>query len=101
MEKQSRFDRLMQKMKEAEGADPRSILPPSRAQTAASGASASDPAGGKPLNATTAKSFSVEREEGTMEDPAADLRQKRRKWKVSEASAEEAVLGLTPLGSIR
>ncbi|MED6132448.1 hypothetical protein PIB30_019047 [Stylosanthes scabra] len=37
--------------------------------------------------------FSVEREEGARKDPAADLRQKRRKRKVSEASAEEATLG--------
>ncbi|MED6186696.1 hypothetical protein PIB30_069243 [Stylosanthes scabra] len=114
MEKQSRFDRLMQKMKEAEGAGPRSILPSSKAQTTASGASASGPAApssilaaavapapssgaskaaGKPMNATAAKPFSVEREEGVREDPAADLRQKRWKRKVSEASAEEAALG--------
>ncbi|MED6117000.1 hypothetical protein PIB30_105629 [Stylosanthes scabra] len=114
MEKQSRFDRLMQKMKEAEGAGPRSILPSSKAQTTASGASASDPAvpasipatsvppapsssaskvSGKPTNATTTKPFSVEREEGVIDDPATDLRQKRRKWMVWEASAEEAALG--------
>ncbi|MED6140347.1 hypothetical protein PIB30_092295 [Stylosanthes scabra] len=114
MEKQSRFDRLMQKMKEVEGAGPRSILPSSKAQTTASGASASDPAApasipaslvppappsgaskaaGKLTNATTAKPFSVEKEEGIREDPAADLRQKRRKQKASEASAEEAALG--------
>ncbi|MED6147716.1 hypothetical protein PIB30_046408 [Stylosanthes scabra] len=48
---------------------------------------------GKPTNATTAKTFSVEREEGAREDQAPDLRQKRRKRKVSEASAEEAALG--------
>ncbi|MED6159026.1 hypothetical protein PIB30_038523 [Stylosanthes scabra] len=97
MEKQSRFDRLMQKMKEAERVGPPSILPSSRAQTVASDASASDPAGGKPTNATTAKPFSVEREEGAREDPAVDLRQKRRKRKVSEASAEEAALGVNPI----
>ncbi|MED6222064.1 hypothetical protein PIB30_060873 [Stylosanthes scabra] len=100
-------------MKEAEGAGPRSILPSSRAQTTVSGASASDPvasaftsatsvpptpsssaskAGGKPSNATAAKPFSVEREEGAKEDSAANLRQKRRKRKVSEASAKEAAL---------
>ncbi|MED6186972.1 hypothetical protein PIB30_071957 [Stylosanthes scabra] len=115
MEKQSRFDHLMQKMKEVEGAGPRSILPSSKAQTTASGASASDPAApasipatsvppapsssaskvsGKPTNAAAAKPFSVEREEGVREDPADDLRQKRRKRKVSEASAEEAALGV-------
>ncbi|MED6226413.1 hypothetical protein PIB30_103488 [Stylosanthes scabra] len=108
MEKQSPFDRLMQKMKEAEGAGHRSILPSSKAQTTASSTSASDPAVpasipatsvlpapsssaskvlGKPMNAAAAKTFSVEREEGVREDPAADLRQKRRKRKVSEASA--------------
>ncbi|MED6213013.1 hypothetical protein PIB30_089167, partial [Stylosanthes scabra] len=43
MEKQSRFDRLMQRMKEAEGAGPRSILLSSMAQTTVSGASASGP----------------------------------------------------------
>ncbi|MED6170203.1 hypothetical protein PIB30_028718 [Stylosanthes scabra] len=113
MEKQSRFDRLMQKMKEAEGAGPRSILPSSKAQTTASGASAFSPAtpasipatsvppapssgaskaAGKSTNATVAKLFSVEREKGVSEDPAVDLRQKRRKRKVSEAFAEEAAL---------
>ncbi|MED6124996.1 hypothetical protein PIB30_064312 [Stylosanthes scabra] len=122
MEKHSHFNRLMQKMKEAEGAGPCSILPSSRAQTAASGASASDlvasaftpatsvppapsstasKARGKPTNATVAKTFSVEREEGAREDPVTDLRQKRRKRKVSEASAEEAALGVNLLGSIR
>ncbi|MED6173117.1 hypothetical protein PIB30_056285 [Stylosanthes scabra] len=35
----------------------------------------------------------MEREEGAREDPAADLRQKRRKRKVSEASGEEDALG--------
>ncbi|MED6137970.1 hypothetical protein PIB30_069929 [Stylosanthes scabra] len=86
MEKQIRFDRLMQKMKEVEGAGPRSILLSTRAQATASGR-------GKPTNATAAKPFSVEREEGAREDPAADLRQKRRKRKVSEASVEEGALG--------
>ncbi|MED6221771.1 hypothetical protein PIB30_057956 [Stylosanthes scabra] len=43
MEKQSRFDRLMQRMKDAEGAGPRSILPSFKAQTTVSGASASGP----------------------------------------------------------
>ncbi|MED6161135.1 hypothetical protein PIB30_057883, partial [Stylosanthes scabra] len=37
--------------------------------------------------------FPVEKEEGVKEDPSADLRQKRRKRKVLEASAEEAALG--------
>ncbi|MED6188533.1 hypothetical protein PIB30_086914 [Stylosanthes scabra] len=99
------------KMNEAEGTGPRSILPTSRAQTVASGASASGPvasaftpvplapsssaskAGGKPTSAAVAKPFSVEGEEGAREDPAADLRQKRRKRKTVEASTEEAALG--------
>ncbi|MED6139520.1 hypothetical protein PIB30_084600 [Stylosanthes scabra] len=109
MEKQSRFDRLMKRMKETEGADPRSILPSSKVQTTTSGVLASGPVPapsvppvsssgaskvtGKSTSAAPAKPFSVEREEGVKEDPAADLRQKRRKRKVSEASAEEAVLG--------
>ncbi|MED6134493.1 hypothetical protein PIB30_037543 [Stylosanthes scabra] len=96
-------------MKEAEGAGPQSILPSSKAQTTSSGVSASDPipapsvppissssaskATGKSTSAAPAKPFSVEREEGVKEDSAADLRQKRRKWKVSEASVEEATLG--------
>ncbi|MED6195908.1 hypothetical protein PIB30_042297 [Stylosanthes scabra] len=109
MEKQSRFDRLMQRMKEVEGAGPRSILPSSKAQTTSSGVSASgtvpapsvppvsssgaSKATGKSTSAAPAKPFSVEKEEGVKEDPTADLRQKGRKRKVSEASAEEAVLG--------
>ncbi|MED6223895.1 hypothetical protein PIB30_078564 [Stylosanthes scabra] len=116
MEKQSHFDRLMQKMKEVEGVGPRSILPSSKAQTAASGASASDPVAsaftlatsvppapsssasknaGKPTNATAAKPFSVEREEGVREDPTADLRQKRRKRKVlvADSSWKHKLLG--------
>ncbi|MED6139049.1 hypothetical protein PIB30_080223 [Stylosanthes scabra] len=44
MEKQSRFDRLMQKMAEVEGAGPHSILPPPRVPTAAARTSASTPA---------------------------------------------------------
>ncbi|MED6213244.1 hypothetical protein PIB30_091285 [Stylosanthes scabra] len=109
MEKQSRFDRLMQRMKEAEGAGPRSILPSSKAQTTSSGVSASSAvpvpavppvsssgaskATGKSTGAAPAKPFSVEKDEGAKEDLVADLRLKRRKWKVSEASAEEAALG--------
>ncbi|MED6140376.1 hypothetical protein PIB30_092537 [Stylosanthes scabra] len=93
IEKQSRFDRLMQKMKEVEGAGPRSILPCSKAQAAASGASTSVPvapastpaasvhlalssgavkAKKKPLVSSSGKPFSVEREEGIKEDPSAD-----------------------------
>ncbi|MED6114987.1 hypothetical protein PIB30_085814 [Stylosanthes scabra] len=111
MEKQSHFDRLMQKMKEVEEAGPRLILPTSKAQTAAFSASASGPiasaftpvppapsfsaskAGGKPTSVAGSKPFSVEGEECAREDPTADLRQKRRKRKDAEASAEEAALG--------
>ncbi|MED6190193.1 hypothetical protein PIB30_103313, partial [Stylosanthes scabra] len=118
MEKQSHFDRLMQRMKEAEGAGSHFIFQSSKAQTTVSGTSASGPvvpasipassvppspssgaskATGKSTSAAAAKHFSVEREEGVKEDPAADLRQKRRKRKVSEAFAEEAALGVNPI----
>ncbi|MED6140317.1 hypothetical protein PIB30_092017 [Stylosanthes scabra] len=109
MEKQSCFDHLKQRMKEAEGAGPRSILPSSRVPTTSSGVSVSDAVStsavppvsspgaskttGKSTSAAPVKPFSVEKEEGVKEDPSADLRQKRRKRKVLEASAEEAVLG--------
>ncbi|MED6156351.1 hypothetical protein PIB30_013625 [Stylosanthes scabra] len=108
MEKQSRFDRLMQRMKEAEGAGPRSILPSSKAQTASSGVSASgvvptstappvsssgaSKTMGKSTSGVPVKLFSVEKEEGVKEDPSADL-----KRKVSEASAKEAALGVNPI----
>ncbi|MED6149354.1 hypothetical protein PIB30_061508 [Stylosanthes scabra] len=97
-----------------QGTIPRSVLPHIRVPQPTSGGSSSSPAilvpapatsvppapsssaaktRGKPLDATAAKPFSVEREEGAKEDPAADLRQKRRKRKVSKTSAEEAALG--------
>ncbi|MED6209647.1 hypothetical protein PIB30_056733 [Stylosanthes scabra] len=85
MEKQSRFDRLKQRMKEAEGAGPRSILLSSRAPTTSSGVSAS--------GAVPTSTVPPWRVEDVKEDPSADLRQKRRKRKVLEASAEEAALG--------
>ncbi|MED6126675.1 hypothetical protein PIB30_080683 [Stylosanthes scabra] len=109
MEKQSCFDLLKQRMKEAEGAGPRSILPSSRVPTTSSGVSASDAVPtsavppvsspgaskttGKSTSAAPVKPFSVEKEEGVKEDPSTDLRQKRRKRKVLEASTEEAALG--------
>ncbi|MED6226104.1 hypothetical protein PIB30_100216 [Stylosanthes scabra] len=109
IEKQSRFDRLKQRMKEAEGAGPRSILPSSRVPTTSSGVSASgavptsavppvsspgaSKTTGKSTSSAPVKPFSLEKEEGVKEDPSADLRQKRRKWKVLEASAEEAAMG--------
>ncbi|MED6127642.1 hypothetical protein PIB30_089927 [Stylosanthes scabra] len=103
METHSHFDRLIQKMKEAKGAGPRSILPSSKAQSAASGASASvlvapastpaalvppvPPSGAvkarkKPPVASSGKPFSMEGEEGVKEDLSADLKQK--KWKRKE-----------------
>ncbi|MED6177955.1 hypothetical protein PIB30_103053, partial [Stylosanthes scabra] len=109
MEKQNRFDRLKQRMKEAEGAGPRSILPSSRVPTTFSDVSASgavltsavppvsspgaSKTTGKSTSAAPVKPFSVEKEEGVKEDSSADLRQKRRKRKVLEASVEEATLG--------
>ncbi|MED6212883.1 hypothetical protein PIB30_087719 [Stylosanthes scabra] len=115
MEKKSRFDRLMQKMAEVEGMGPRSVLPHIHAPGAISGSLASNlvapvstPAASvppvppssaikarkKPLVASSGKPFSVEGEEGVKEDPSADLRQKKRKRKVLEASAKEAALGV-------
>ncbi|MED6223706.1 hypothetical protein PIB30_076698 [Stylosanthes scabra] len=119
VEKKSRFDRLMQKMAEVEGMDPRSVLPHIRSPGATSGSLASNPvapvstlaasvppvppfgavkARKKPSVALSGKPFSVEGEEGVTKDPSADLRQKKRKRKVSEASAEEAVLGVDSVG---
>ncbi|MED6159498.1 hypothetical protein PIB30_042821 [Stylosanthes scabra] len=109
MEKQSRFDRLKQRMKEAEGAGPRSILSSSRVPTSSSGVAASgtvptsamppisspgvSKTTGKSTSAVPVKPFSVEKEEGVKEDLSADLRQKRRKRKVLDTSAKEAALG--------
>ncbi|MED6150274.1 hypothetical protein PIB30_070852 [Stylosanthes scabra] len=89
MEKQSHFDRLMQRMKEAEGAGPRSILPSSKAQTTSSGVSASGPVSAPSIPLVSSSGAS----KATGKSTSADLRQKRRKRKVSEASAEEAALG--------
>ncbi|MED6177787.1 hypothetical protein PIB30_101370 [Stylosanthes scabra] len=115
MEKKSRFDRVMQKMAEVEGMGLRSVLPHIRTPGATSGSSASNlvtpvstlaalvppispssavKARKKPSVASSGKPFSVEGEEGVKEDPSADLRQKKRKRKVLEASAEEAALGV-------
>ncbi|MED6140264.1 hypothetical protein PIB30_091509 [Stylosanthes scabra] len=113
MEKQSRFDRLLQKMAEAAGVGPRLVLPHVRPPPTTSGASASGqavpaptPIASPPLvpppvavkirgssGDPTGKPFSVEREEGAKEDPAADLKRKGWKRKAPEASAEEAALG--------
>ncbi|MED6148586.1 hypothetical protein PIB30_054504 [Stylosanthes scabra] len=113
MEKQSRFDRLRQKMAEVAGVGPRSVLPHARAPPTTSEASASGqavpapaataPAASSPLPAATKKGgsskdpagkpFPVQGEEGAKEDPSADLKKKGRKRKVPGASAEEAALG--------
>ncbi|MED6164072.1 hypothetical protein PIB30_086220 [Stylosanthes scabra] len=113
MEKQSRFDRLKQKMAEVAGMGLRSVLPHVRTPSTTSGASASGQAVPAPAPvASTApvpppaaakkrgsskdpagKPFSVEGEEGAKEDPSADLKNKGRKRKAPEASAEEAALG--------
>ncbi|MED6214505.1 hypothetical protein PIB30_103663 [Stylosanthes scabra] len=113
MEKQSRFDRLKQKMAEVAGVGPRSVLPHVRAPPATSGAFASSQA--TPAPAPTApvvpnpppvatnkggsskdpagKPFPVQGEEGGKEDPSADLKRKGRKRKAPGTAAEEAALG--------
>ncbi|MED6125277.1 hypothetical protein PIB30_067111 [Stylosanthes scabra] len=113
MEKQSSYDRLLQKMAEAAGVGPRSVLPHVRPPPTSSGASASGQAAPTPAPVAsptpvpppaamkkrgssgdpTGKPFSVEREEGAKEDPAADLKRKGRKMKAPEASAEEVAFG--------
>ncbi|MED6213511.1 hypothetical protein PIB30_094124, partial [Stylosanthes scabra] len=86
MEKQSRYDRLLQKMVEhASGGSSSSPAVPVPAPTTSVPPAPSSSAAktrGKPSDATAAKPFSVEREEGAKEDPVVDLRQKRRKQKV-------------------
>ncbi|MED6183455.1 hypothetical protein PIB30_038057 [Stylosanthes scabra] len=89
MEKQSNFDHLMQKMKKDEGAGPRSILPSSKAQTAASGATAAIPVA--PAS-TPAASVPPAPSSGAVK--ARKKPSKRQKRKVSEASAEKASLGV-------
>ncbi|MED6114555.1 hypothetical protein PIB30_081378 [Stylosanthes scabra] len=69
--------------------NPTIILPHIRAPRATSGK--------KPSVASSGKPFSVEGEEGVKEDPSVDLRQKKRKRKVSKASPEEAALGVDSL----
>ncbi|MED6173291.1 hypothetical protein PIB30_057988 [Stylosanthes scabra] len=117
MEKQSRFDRLKQKMAEVAGVGPRYVLPHVRAPPTTSGASASSPAvpssaptasvAPNPLPAATKKGgssrdpagkpFPVQGEEGAKEDPSADLKRKGRKRKAPGAAAEEAALGVDAL----
>ncbi|MED6114179.1 hypothetical protein PIB30_077733 [Stylosanthes scabra] len=76
-------------MKEAEGAGPRSILPSSRAQTTASGASASDPVASA---STLAASIPPVPPSGSAK--ARKKPSKKWKQKVSEAFAEKATLGV-------
>ncbi|MED6136380.1 hypothetical protein PIB30_055580, partial [Stylosanthes scabra] len=114
MEKQSRFDRLKQKMAEVAGVGPRSVLPHVRAPPTTSGASASSPAvlfsaptasaAPNPLPAAkkkggsskdpAGKPFPVQGEEGAKEDPSADLKRKGRKRKAPGTAAEEAAMGV-------
>ncbi|MED6112585.1 hypothetical protein PIB30_062986 [Stylosanthes scabra] len=114
MEKQSRFDRLKQKMAEVAGMGPHSVLPHVRAPPTTFGASASGqvvpapaptaPTAPSPLPVATkkrgsskdpaGKSFPVQGEEGAKEDPSTDLKKKGRKRKAPDASAEEAALGV-------
>ncbi|MED6152850.1 hypothetical protein PIB30_096005 [Stylosanthes scabra] len=114
MEKQSRYDRLLQKMAEGAGVGPRLVLPHVRTPPTTSGASASGQAIPAPapvasptpvpppvavkkrgsLRDRTGKPFSVEGEKGAKEDPSADLKKKGRKRKALEASAEEVALGV-------
>ncbi|MED6141365.1 hypothetical protein PIB30_102696, partial [Stylosanthes scabra] len=113
MEKQSRFDRLKQKMAEVAGMGPRSVLPHVRTPSTTLGASASGPAASAPAPVAPSasspppaatkkrgsfkdpagKPFPVLGEEGAKEDPSADLKRKGRKRKALDASAEEAALG--------
>ncbi|MED6221721.1 hypothetical protein PIB30_057511, partial [Stylosanthes scabra] len=113
MDKQSRFDRLKQKMAEVAGVGPRSVLPHVRVPPATSRASASSQAASVPAPAVPAvpnppptatdkgrsskdpvgKPFPVQGEEGGKEDPSADLKRKGRKRKAPGTAAEEAALG--------
>ncbi|MED6225557.1 hypothetical protein PIB30_094767 [Stylosanthes scabra] len=113
MEKQSRFDRLKQKMAEVAGVGPRSVLPHVRVPPATSGASASSQAAPAPAPVAPAvpnpppaatdkgrafrdpvgKPFPVQGEGGGKEDPSADLKRKGRKRKGPGTAAEEAALG--------
>ncbi|MED6136482.1 hypothetical protein PIB30_056532 [Stylosanthes scabra] len=73
MEKQSRFDRLKQKMAEVAGVGPRSVLPHVRAPPTTSGASASSPA--VPSSAPTASAApnplpTATKKGGSSKDPA-------------------------------
>ncbi|MED6164690.1 hypothetical protein PIB30_092571 [Stylosanthes scabra] len=107
MEKQSRYDRLLQKMAVAAGVGPRSVLPHVRTPPTTSGASASgqvvpapapvaSPTPVPPPAAVKKRGSSRDPtgEEGAKEDPSADLKKKGRKRKASEASAEEVALGV-------
>ncbi|MED6183317.1 hypothetical protein PIB30_036781 [Stylosanthes scabra] len=93
MEKQSRFDRLKQKMAEVAGMGPCSVLPHVRAPPTTSGASASGQAVPAPAPTAPAAPSPLPGEEGAKEDPSADLKRKGRKRKAPDASAEEAALG--------
>ncbi|MED6197527.1 hypothetical protein PIB30_057263 [Stylosanthes scabra] len=104
MEKQSRFDRLKQKMAEVAGMGPRSVLPHVRAPPTTSGASTSGQATPAPTTPATPSPLLVAtKKRGFSKDPAGGggcqrgsfrrLEEERRKRKAPDASAEEAALG--------
>ncbi|MED6201099.1 hypothetical protein PIB30_091600 [Stylosanthes scabra] len=93
MEKQSRFDRLKQKMAEVAGVGPRSVLPHVRAPPTTSGASASSPAVPSSVPTAPAAPNPLPGEEGAKENRSADLKRKGRKRKAPGTAAEEAALG--------
>ncbi|MED6221783.1 hypothetical protein PIB30_058060 [Stylosanthes scabra] len=86
MEKQSCYNRLLQKMAEVGPAV--LVLALTTSVPLAPSADAAK-AKKKSSGATAAKPFSVEREEGAKEDLATDLRQKKQNRKVPEVSMEE------------
>ncbi|MED6196906.1 hypothetical protein PIB30_051769 [Stylosanthes scabra] len=88
MDKQSRFDRLRQKMAEVAEMGPRSVLPHVWDPPTASGQAVPPPAPIAPSPLPTAANKG-----GSSKGPAADLKKRGRKRKAPDASAEEAALG--------
>ncbi|MED6198928.1 hypothetical protein PIB30_071285 [Stylosanthes scabra] len=102
MEKQSRYDRLKQKMAEAAGVGPRSVLPHVRTPPTTSGASASGqavPAPAPVASTTSVPSPAAAKKKGSSRHPACKPfsvegeEEERAKRKAPEASAEEVALG--------
>ncbi|MED6212072.1 hypothetical protein PIB30_079717, partial [Stylosanthes scabra] len=97
MEKQSRYDRLKQKMAEVAGVGPRSVLPHVRSPPTVSCASAS----GQAIPAPTPVASIIHvhppaaaKKKGSLRDPSGKpFSKKGRKRKAPKASAEEAALG--------